>query len=213
MREMTRVDAIYETLRDRICLGQYNRGDIFHEANLGQEFKVSRTPIRQVLQRLAFEKLAVVRTGVGTVVEGSSDEMVPKYLEMHARILSAAAELGLTSEPGDYEELVASLQVRASRLSADAGQERFWALLKTLHEFCDLLLGGDLLRHMNELFFYRTGPAVMRGVRANPAAAVKILQKNIAGIAKPLDKQDYPGFFTAHSENIRRYKSLIGVDG
>ena len=118
MREMTRVDAIYETLRDRICLGQYNRGDIFHEANLGQEFKVSRTPIRQVLQRLAFEKLAIVKTGVGTVVEGCPDSLAPKYLEMHARILSAAAELGFTSEPEDHEELVASLQVRASRLSA-----------------------------------------------------------------------------------------------
>lgn len=49
MREKTRVDAIYEVLHNRICLGKYTRGDIFHEVNLGQEFNVSRTPIRQVL--------------------------------------------------------------------------------------------------------------------------------------------------------------------
>lgn len=211
MREMTRVDAIYETLRDRICLGQYNRGDIFHEANLGQEFKVSRTPIRQVLQRLAFEKLAVVRTGVGTVVEGCSDTLVPGYLEMHARMLSAAAELGLTATPEDYEELVTSLQVRASRLSADAGDERFWALLKALNELCDRLLGDDLLRHMNELLFYRSGPALMRGIRAKPAEAARMLKKSAAGMVKSLEKQNHQAFFEMQCENIRQYRRLLAV--
>jgi DNA-binding GntR family transcriptional regulator len=212
MREMTRVDAIYETLRDRICLGQYSPGDIFHETDLGQEFKVSRTPIRQVLQRLAYEKLAVVRTGVGTIVEGYPDSMVRNYLELHARMLSTVSELGLTEEPADREELIAALHFRASRLSADADPERVWRLLKALQDLGNRLLGDDLLRHMDELLFYRSGPALMRGARAKPGLAVKILRKNIAAIADPLEDRDYPAFFAVQSDNTRRLQSLIGID-
>lgn len=209
MRELTRVDTIYETLRDRICLGQYNRGDIFHEANLGQEFKVSRTPIRQALQRLAFEKLATVRAGVGTVVEGFPDETVSKYLELHARMLLAAAELDVVAARDDDEELIVSLQVRASRLSSDAEPVRFWALLKAVHELCNHHLGDDLVLYMNDLLFYRSASGLMRAVRANPAGAVEIIGKNISNIVKPLEKSDYPGFFTAHSKSMERYKRLL----
>lgn len=212
MREMTRVDAIYETLRDRICLGQYNPGDIFHEANLGNEFKVSRTPIRQVLQRLAFEKLAVVRTGVGTIVEGYPDSMVRNYLEIHARLLSMVSELRLTTEPDDREELIAKLHFRASRLSADAEPEHFWRLLKALQELCNRLIGDDLVRHMDELLFYRAGPAMMRRARAEPGLALEILQKNVAGILDPLEQRDYSAFFAVQSVNTRRHQSLVGVD-
>lgn len=209
VREISRVDAIYETLRDRICLGHYRPGDIFHETDLGNEFKVSRTPIRQVLQRLAFEKLAVVRPGVGTIVGSYPDSMVRNYLEMHARLLSTVSELRLTAEPADRDELIAALHFRVSRLSADP--ERFWRLLKALQELCNRLLGDDLVRHMDELLFYRAAPALMRSARAEPDRVLAILQENAAGIVDALERRDYPAFFAVRSANIRRYQSLVAT--
>ena len=209
MREKTRVDAIYETLRDRICLGQYGRGDMFHEADLGQEFEVSRTPIRQVLQRLASEKLAVVRTGVGTVVEGCSPQMVRNHLEIHGRLLLSVAELDLTVEPMSLEEAVASLHFRASRLEAKADPERFWLALKDLQQLSNRLIADDLVRHMDELLFYRTGPTVMVGARAKPKKAAAILKRNVDAIIDPIEAGDYPAFFAAQSPNTRRYAELV----
>lgn len=209
MRAKTRVDAIYETLRDRICLGQYCAGDIFYEQELGYEFEVSRTPIRQVLQRLAFEKLAVVRSGVGTIVESHSNNMVKSYLEMHARVLDTVSELKLVSESIDCEEEMANLQVRAFRLSATSEPERFWLLLKAVQELCGRLLDDDLLRHMDELLFYRTGPALMSGVRRMPGVATEILNQNVTDLVETLDASDHVAFFAVQSRNIRNYTALV----
>ncbi len=209
MQEKTRVDAIYETIRDRICLGEYRPGHIFHEQELGQEFEVSRTPIRQVLQRLAFEKLTFVRSGVGTMVERHSDGRVDGYLEMHARILSTVSDLKLVSDSFDCEEAMANLQVRAWRLSATSEPERFWLLLKAVQELCGGLLDDDLLRHMDSMLFYRTGPAVMSGVRRMPDVATEILNHNVTDLIKSLDASDAAAFFAAQSRNVRNYKTLV----
>jgi len=41
---------------------------MLHEGMLADEFGVSRTPVRQALQKLAYEHLVETRTGVGTVL-------------------------------------------------------------------------------------------------------------------------------------------------
>ena len=208
MREKTRVDTIYQTLRDRICLGQYQPGDVFHENELGQEFQVSRTPIRQVLQRLAFERLAVVRTGVGTIVEDYGDADAKNYLEIHARILETVAELKLFRPTPDNQEAVANLQVRASMLSSSADAERIWSLLKTIQELTDQLLADDTLRHMNEMLFYRAVRALIAGVRHSPELAASIIRENIVKLTAALERSDYAAFFMALSDLVRAYKAL-----
>ncbi|MGI3169418.1 GntR family transcriptional regulator [Pseudooceanicola sp. C21-150M6] len=61
--------AIAAVLRNRICMMQSLTEDIvLHEGALASEFGVSRTPIRQVLQKLAYERLVETRSGVGTIV-------------------------------------------------------------------------------------------------------------------------------------------------
>lgn len=212
MREKTRVDTIYETLRDRICLGQYQPGDVLHETNLGQEFEVSRTPIRQVLQRLSFEKLAVVRTGVGTIVEDFTRTDAQNYLEMHARILATVAELELVEPAEDMDEAAATLQVRMGRLSAAADPERFWLLLKTVQDVSHRLLADDLLRHVDELLFFRSGPALMAGVRADPVKAVAVFEENVSRLMSALDSADSTAYFNAQSRNLRANKALIASD-
>ena len=209
MREKSRVDTIYEVLRDRICLGQYARGDVFHEANLGQEFEVSRTPIRQVLQRLAFEKFAVVRTGVGTIVEGCSAETARNYIEVHARLLASIAELEMVVQTLDLEDVVASLYFRASRLEVKADAERFWLTLKDLQVLSNQLIGDDLIRQMDDLLFYRCSPMIMRGARRDPKQAAAVLKQNVADIIEPIEDNDCKAFFNAQSLNAHRYSTLV----
>ena len=208
MREKTRVDTIYQTLRDRICLGEYKPGDVFHENELGQEFQVSRTPIRQVLQRLAFERLAVVRTGVGTIVEDYADADVRNYLEIHARILETVAELKLFRPETNNQEALANVQVRASMLSGAADIERIWSFLKTIQELTDQLLADDTLRHMNEMLFYRAVRGLIAGGRHSPELAANIIQDNIVKLTDALERSDYETFFMALSDLVRAYKAL-----
>ena len=61
----TRISSIYQSLRDRISFFDYPPQMVLKEASLAQEFGVSRTPIRQILQMLESERLVEIRDGVG----------------------------------------------------------------------------------------------------------------------------------------------------
>lgn len=73
-----------QELRFRICTTHPDTPMMLHEGKLAQEFGVSRTPIRQVLQRLSFEHLLETRSGVGTVVS----TLDPAQRNLHFSMLS-----------------------------------------------------------------------------------------------------------------------------
>ncbi|WP_299967887.1 GntR family transcriptional regulator [uncultured Roseobacter sp.] len=209
MAQKTRVDLIYETLRDRICLGVYQPGDTFHESELGREFEVSRTPIRQALQRLEYEKLASVRTGVGTIVEPFSVELADGYLELRARMISAVSELGMISSDADTDDLTMVLQGRASRLSQSTDPDHFWQVLKAVQDICLPLLADDVLRHMESLLFFRSAPALMTALLADPGAAAGRLQGTANDLSAALNAGDPEAFFDVHSRSIRAYRDML----
>lgn len=67
-REPSRFQDIARALRLRVCLLDPAKPHMLYENGLAEEFGVSRTPIRQALQRLAYEHLIETHTGVGNVV-------------------------------------------------------------------------------------------------------------------------------------------------
>lgn len=70
MQKETRMtfEEITRCIRERICTDDPTAETVLFETELSREFQVSRTPIRQVLQRLAYEQLVRTVSGVGTVV-------------------------------------------------------------------------------------------------------------------------------------------------
>jgi DNA-binding GntR family transcriptional regulator len=63
----------YGALRDRLSTGRYAPGDRLTEVDLADELGVSRTPVREALQRLHADGL-VTRVGRSAVVAGLSDK-------------------------------------------------------------------------------------------------------------------------------------------
>ena len=59
---------IYTVIKDRILFLEYTPGQILNENVLAKEFGVSRTPMRDVLNRLEWEKMARVIPRTGTMV-------------------------------------------------------------------------------------------------------------------------------------------------
>lgn len=86
-------ETIADALRKRICLEPPTQSPVLHEQALAEEFSVSRTPVRQALQRLAYERLVEVRSGVGTVVSPLSPDQRSRDLDLAARLLTVAADL------------------------------------------------------------------------------------------------------------------------
>ena len=59
---------IYGTLKDRILYMEYQPGHILNEKVLAEEFKMSRTPLREVLMRLEWDMLVRILPRTGALV-------------------------------------------------------------------------------------------------------------------------------------------------
>lgn len=82
---------IYREIKRRILYLEYAPGQILNESELAAEFGVSRTPMREVLYRLAWEDLARIIPRTGTMVA---------QIEFQTMMHTYQARLGIEGEVG-----------------------------------------------------------------------------------------------------------------
>lgn len=115
----------YEEIRQAIVEGRYRAGQRLVEKNLGEEFQVSRTPVREALRALESEGLVVSLPNKGAVVRSLSAQDIYDIYDLRVRLESLAAE-------------------RAAR---DPGPEQLAVLEQANEDFAALLpsfVGDDL---------------------------------------------------------------------
>jgi DNA-binding GntR family transcriptional regulator len=97
---------IFETLRDRIVYGQYPPGMDLSEKVLCQEFHVSRTPLREAIQKLVDLKLVTVIPRFGTNVTQIDIHEIRSAFEVKIKLEGLAGELAaMRIEPDQLTEL------------------------------------------------------------------------------------------------------------
>jgi GntR family transcriptional regulator, rspAB operon transcriptional repressor len=84
---------VYEKLRDDIVEWRIPPGYVLHEVELTNQFKVSRTPVREALQRLAREGLVTTKRGRGTIVADISLDDTVELVQMREALETYAARL------------------------------------------------------------------------------------------------------------------------
>jgi len=128
-----RVDDIADVIRKRICLQPLNEQTTLLEGALAAEFGVSRTPVRQALQRLAYEGLIEVRTGVGSIANPLDPAARGQHVTVHGGLLRLVGNLPDAPVPHDVMR----------RLSGLADQTRQWQPTEATTIF-------DLFSELNE---------------------------------------------------------------
>lgn len=86
----------YELIRAAIIEGRYRSGQRLVEQRVGEEFALSRTPVREALRLLEAEGLVVSRRNRGVVVRPVTARDVADLYELRARLESLAAERSAT---------------------------------------------------------------------------------------------------------------------
>ena len=116
--EQTHTAGVYETLKAEITSGPLQPRERLTEEALAARFKVSRTPIREALQRLVNEGLA--ETGAGGVsVAVLSVEDIRDLEQANRALQSLAAELasakGSAEDMAKLEELMEQMEACTER--------------------------------------------------------------------------------------------------
>lgn len=104
MRRLTYLkDHVYESLRKKIIDCDYEPGSVLTETMLMQNLGVSRTPIREALNRLAMENLVTVIPKKGIIVNGISINDIIQVFE--ARMIVEPQMLVIYGERFDKKQL------------------------------------------------------------------------------------------------------------
>ncbi len=142
------VAAIQHLLLERICLLKYKPGDQLKEAKLAREFGVSRTPVRDALNRISHLGLIESRNGVGTVVVGLSGEQIQHVYDVRLELACLLGKLSPITPTPDHlnalEDLLARAHIMRERFSADD----YIAINHELNALIASMIGNTILRAM-----------------------------------------------------------------
>ena len=147
---------IYRVIRERISLLDYPPNSVVGEVELATEFSVSRTPIRRVLQRLQFEGLVDIRTGIGTVVTDIDLKTMKEVYELRMYLSELTAELSPSEPTEKHIEKMKSLLGRTKSLHAKRDTRTYAILCNEMHEVLQSLIGSAPLREITDNLYYRS---------------------------------------------------------
>lgn len=140
------VDHIQRVVLQRIRLLEYPPGSRLYEAKLAAEFGVSRTPIRETLNRLHYLGLVQTRNGVGTVVVQLSTQELSEIYRMRIEICPLIGRLS-PNRIGEWHIAEArSLHERARHADKLGGTDQYYRINEEINVIVKSIIGNSALR-------------------------------------------------------------------
>lgn len=128
-------DAVYDALHDQIVRGDYRPNERLVEREIGREQNVSRTPVREALQRLTVEGL-VTKGRNGLQVREFTFAEIREVYEVRSALESYAARLAAKSATREdiagIEQIIADQYARLGEQDLDT--EAFVAMNNQFHD-------------------------------------------------------------------------------
>ncbi len=164
-----------DELRFRICVTDPDIPMMLHEGKLAQEFGVSRTPVRQVLQRLAFEHLLETRSGVGTVVSPLQRDQLDLHFLLLSDLLRLCERCCAPALTAPARVGIATVADLARTDGPDAAARCFTARAQLL-ELVSGLLVDPIIAEAHAATHWRAIRWRVHAARSNPSAATDELR-------------------------------------
>jgi len=209
-----RFQAIYCIIRERITLLKYTPGKILDIDSLATEFNVSRTPIRSVLQQLAYQGLVMSRHGVKTSVAPIDFELLREDKVLRSHLAALIGELSPLPPSPTAIDAMSEAQAECLDLIDRPDLETFARIDIKVHEAICCLIGNRQLARVYDDLYYHTARAWFYFLpRLNWAQEVSIFHQDISARVDAMKRGDTKavGYLTrnAVSAVLIRLDSLI----
>lgn len=139
-------EAIKLILLRRICHLQYKAGDQLKEAELAREFGVSRTPVRDAINRISHLGLIASRNGVGTIVVGLSAEEIKHVYDVRLELATLIGRLSPVPPQPAHLETLSRLLAQTRGLKDNFSAVDYVSINHELNEMIASLIGNESLR-------------------------------------------------------------------
>jgi DNA-binding GntR family transcriptional regulator len=159
-----RFERIYKTIRDRICLLEYEPGARLGEEELAREFGVSRTPLRRVLSRLEAEGLLDSRHGVGTFVTDADLDGLTQVYQLRMELAELIGRLDPIPRTEEDVARVRAILARCDELMATPNPAVFARINMDFFQELAAMIGNEPLRDISERLYYQTARIWLKSV-------------------------------------------------
>lgn len=119
IQDGSRADFVYRSLRNAIWEGHFARGERIREEDIAKSLGVSRTPVREALQRLQQRGLLVVRPGRGFAVAVLSHKQIFDLYAMREILEGSAARFAAQHATDSEIAILYQLQRKLSNEGGD----------------------------------------------------------------------------------------------
>ncbi len=120
LRTRSRADFVYESLRDAIWDGRIAAGERIREEEIARNLGVSRTPVREALQRLQQRGLLVFGAGRGLTVAHLTPHQVMQLYAMREILEGSAARFAAQHATETDVVILYRLQKELANVEPDA---------------------------------------------------------------------------------------------
>lgn len=214
MRRVSQDDQIYEQMFAAILEQRLTPGTKLSEDTLGEIFGVSRTIIRKILQRLAYEKVVQILPNRGAFVAEPTPEEAKEVLQ--ARRIVEAAIMSLVVKAHNARDLdLLAENLRAEEKSIEAGQHSDWVSLSgNFHLLLAKIAGNRTLEDYLRELVSRTSLVHIQyqsNIIANQSCCCDEHADIIAAIRSG-NEPEAVRLMLAHIEEIEKSLNLDGRD-
>jgi DNA-binding GntR family transcriptional regulator len=186
-----RFERIYKSIRDRICLLEYQPGERLGEEELAREFHVSRTPIRRVLSRLEGEGLLESRHGVGTFVTDVDIDALAQVFQLRMELAELLGKLDPIPRGEADLARVRALLVRCDKLLKKPDPKAYARLNMDFFQELGAMVGNAPLREISERLYYLTTRIWLKSVpHLNLPDEIEVFRREMADILQAMEVGD-----------------------
>lgn len=148
------LEKTYSVLKDKIKDGTFQPGEKLSVVGLSEELGVSRTPIRDALNRLETERLIVTVPKVGTFVASIDSDKIAEYIEARVMMEIWAARCLLEFSDEKKEERLTEMDELLQEAAIKLESISFKSYLKKDYNlrFHKLLVGSADNEYIYDLF-------------------------------------------------------------
>lgn len=210
-KPQARIERIYQALRRRICLLDFPPGSVLREQDLAEQYDVSRTPIRHVLNRLAVDGLVESRQGVGTTVTTIEFKDLLDIYFVRATLAEAIGDSEpVPPEPEVFEALDA-LAARCEELGAgEVDLRAFGEINIGLHSQILAIIRNRPLRETTDRLFYQTARIWFQILpRFSWERAVLELRQEIEEVRQAMARNDLKAVGLIHRNRLSTVMILL----
>ncbi len=144
---------VYTTIKRRILSGSYDTGEFVNEQALAKELGVSRTPIRETLARLEWEKLVTIIPRAGAMVAPAElNQIKEAYQVRHVLDGNLGRRAASRATPAQIDQLKA-LRERCEGLVDRGSQEDLDAIARAFRAVLGEAAGNSILFELSEMLF------------------------------------------------------------